>query len=475
MVVMPAAPALAEFSSSLRLNDVPAAVLRAAQVHVADSIGVALAAADPDESSSQALGQVSRLWSEGGGATVLGVGTRCTPDRAALVNGALAQALEMDDKHGPSLMRPGATVTPAALAIAEQHGSTIGQLVTAVVAGYEVMIRLGSVARERFLARGYHTSSLIGGFGAAAAVGNLRSASAAVIADALGIVGTFASGIQEATRTGSTSKILHGGWGAHAGIMAADLASCGITGPSSVFEGQSGFFLTHLSPVQGELDWGAVTEGLGSQWHLPDTAIKPYPCCQLLHSFIEGIKTLRPELQAAGIKTADIQGITCRLAEPGLTLVTQPADRKARPSEPHEARFSLPYVVAHTLEYGDVDLATFHAAALSDPAVQTLAAKVGVADDPDSDYPRHNPAVIDIAVGGRTFSKRVRYHPGCPEAPLTEQEILSKFASNSQWLLGSTAEQTGRRLLALPASAPVSELIEAVRQPAGEKGNQDRA
>src|ERR1019366_5537568 len=97
--------------------------------------------------------------------------------------------------------------------------------------------RLGFVAGERFLERGYHTSSLLGAFGAAAAVGRLVGARPNEILDALGISGTFASGIQESTRTGSTSKILHGGWGAHSGIIAIDLALAGITGPSSVFEG----------------------------------------------------------------------------------------------------------------------------------------------------------------------------------------------------------------------------------------------
>ena len=139
------------------------------------------------------------------------------------------------------------------------------EMIAAVTAGYEVMIRLGFVGGDRFLARGYHTSSLLGSFGAAASIGNLAGTAPEKIVDALGISGTFASGIQESTRTGSTSKILHGGWGAHAGMLAIDLAQAGITGPESVFEGKFGFFETHLTPIKGQLDFVTGGSGFGTQ------------------------------------------------------------------------------------------------------------------------------------------------------------------------------------------------------------------
>lgn len=451
-----------EFCSSLRAQDIPEEVRRAAQWHVVDSIGVSVAAADSHEETGRALRRAAGLWGPDSGATVLGTGQRLPAESAALINGSLAQALEMDDKHGSSLARPGSTVIPAALAVAECRDRSVGQLLTSVAAGYEVMIRLGFVAGKRFLARGYHTSSLIGGFGAVAAIGNLEQLTPEEITDALGIAGTFASGIQESTRTGSTSKVLHGGWGAHAGILATDLARSGITGPDSVFEGPFGFFNTHLAPIEGALDWQTAAAGLGTRWYLPDTAIKPYPCCQLLHAFIVGIKELLIDLARANVTVADIDRITCRLAEPGLTLVTEPVDRKLHPTEPHEARFSLPYVVAHTLIHGNVDLATFRPAALGDSAVGALAARVVTGEDPDSDYPAHCPAVIDIEAGGHTFHKRVPYHPGCPEAPMTEDDILDKFERNTAWLLGSSARKVGAELAGISEDSPVADMIEVL-------------
>lgn len=459
MVAKTLARTFAEFASDLTAADIPAEVRRSALWHIVDSIGVCIAAASPNEPSGRGPRDLADRWKTAGGATVFGVGTSCRPEFAAILNGALAQALEMDDKHGSSLARPGSTVTPAVLAIGEDRGVTLSEVVTAVIVGYEVMIRLGFVAGDRFLERGYHTSSLLGGFGAAAAVGRLLGCSVEQIVDAFGIAGTFASGIQESTRTGSTSKILHGGWGAHSGILATELARSGITGPDTVFEGRYGFFRTHLTPIAGELDWSTPIASLGSHWHLPATAYKPYPCCQLLHAFIEAAKQLLAELAAQNLRVDDIERISCWLAEPGLTLVTDPPGRKLAPEHAHEARFSLPFVVASALINGDVNLDTFRPSALIDPRIRALAAKVRWAEDADSDYPLHCPAILELEISGRAYRRHVPYHPGSPEAPLTEADVLDKFASNTTWLFGERAREIGATLTELPEAESLRRVV----------------
>jgi 2-methylcitrate dehydratase PrpD len=438
---------LAKFAAETTHADIPDDVRKAALWHIVDTIGVCIAAASPDEESGQVARRLAEKWQTESGATIFGINSKSRPEMAALLNGSLAQALEMDDKHGSSLARPGSTVTPAVLAVAQANNMSLNDVVTAVTVGYEVMIRLGFVGGERFLERGYHTSSLLGAFGTVAAVGSLLKSSVEDIMNGMGIAGTFAAGIQEATRTGSTSKILHGGWGAHSGIVALDLATAGITGPSTVFEGKFGFFNCFLTPITGQLDFAKAAEGLGSRWYLPETAYKPYPCCQLLHAFIEGAKQIREELKTAGKPLETITAISCQLAEPGLTLVTEPLDRKAAPSHPHEARFSLPYGVATTLLYGDVDVESFRPERLRDQEVLRLAKIVVSSEDPDSDYPLHCPAILEVTSLGKVYRRHVRFHPGSPEAALSQSDVLDKFARNSNWLYGMNARQIGTSLM----------------------------
>lgn len=441
------ASALAKFAADTTHAKIPDKVRKAALWHVLDTIGVCIAGANPQEESGVVARRLAEKWKARSGSMIFGLNTNCRPEMAALLNGSLAQALEMDDKHGSSLARPGSTVTPAVLAVAHANNMSLTDVVTAVTVGYEVMIRLGFVAGERFLERGYHTSSLLGAFGTVAAIGSLLRCSAGDIVNALGIAGTFAAGIQEATRTGSTSKILHGGWGAHSGVVALDLATAGITGPSSVFEGKFGFFNCFLTPISGELDFAKAADGLGSRWYLPETAYKPYPCCQLLHAFIEGAKQIRAELKEIGKPLDTIEQISCQLAEPGLTLVTEPRDRKAAPSHPHEARFSLPYGVATTLLYGDVDVESFRPERLRDPEVLRLAELVVTSEDPDSDYPQHCPAIIEVTALGKVHRRHIRFHPGSPEAALSESDVLDKFARNSAWFFGAGARDLGASLV----------------------------
>lgn len=441
------AVALADFAARTTHAAIPERVRKAALWHVLDTIGVCIAGASPREESGQAARHLAEKWKARPGAMIFGLNAACRPEMSALINGALAQALEMDDKHGSSLARPGSTVTPAVLAVGQANNMSLRDVVTAVTVGYEVMIRLGFVAGDRFLERGYHTSSLLGAFGTVAAIGSLLRASSEHIVHALGIAGTFAAGIQEATRTGSTSKILHGGWGAHSGIVALELATAGITGPASVFEGKFGFFRCFLTPITGELDFAKAADELGSRWYLPETAYKPYPCCQLIHAFIEGAKQIRAELKEAGKPLDTIEQISCQLAEPGLTLVTEPKDRKMRPAHPHEARFSLPYGVATTLLYGDVDVESFRPERLRDEEVLRLAELVVSSEDPDSDYPLHCPAIIEVTSLGKVHRRHVRFHPGSPEAALSESDVLDKFARNSAWFFGKNAREIGAALV----------------------------
>jgi 2-methylcitrate dehydratase PrpD len=154
------------------------------------------------------------------------------------------------------------------------------------------------------------------------------------------------------------------------------------------------------------------------------------------------------------------------LAEPGLTLVTEPKLNKLAPRHPHEARFSLPYGVATTLVHGDVDVESFRAERLKEPAVRRLAALVESSEDPSSDYPAHCPAILEITAAGKHYREHVPFHPGSPEAALSRGDVLDKFARNAGWLLGGDARTVAASLAQTPITISVDAMIRGIRSSA---------
>ena len=160
------------------------------------------------------------------------------------------------------------------------------------------------------------------------------------------------SGLLEANRTGGTVKRVHCGWAAHAGVVAADLAAHGLTGPPTVIEGRFGF----LHAFCGDrADVDAVTAGLGERWELPGIFFKPYPCNHFTHAGIDAAL----EMRARGVDPDDIVSIELGAPTAVLRTIAQPPEEKARPRSGYHAAFSGPYTVAAALVGGD-GLGVFH-------------------------------------------------------------------------------------------------------------------
>src|ERR1700751_1381801 len=194
--------------------------------------------AGSSSATPSAPGPAARAISSGHG------GAAVQANAAALANGALAHAFELDSLTRPGAgAHPGATVLPPALAITQERGSDGRALIAAFVAGNEVMIRIGRATGHTNEARGFHAPGTTGPFGSAAAVGRLLRVDAPMMLNALGIAGSTSAGLLEFARsgTGAMVKRLHLGRAAESGIMAASLAADGFTGPSSVLEGEAGF------------------------------------------------------------------------------------------------------------------------------------------------------------------------------------------------------------------------------------------
>jgi 2-methylcitrate dehydratase PrpD len=338
---------------------------------------------------------------------------------AALVNGTASHAFELDDYHNAKL-HPGAVVVPAAVALAEKLDAAGDRLVTAIAAGYEVMIR-SSLALNPSAARlrGWHLTGVCGPFGAAAACASLLGLDAEQTAWALGLAGTQGAGLWAFNADGTMSKRLHAGKAAHSGVLAAELAALGFTGPTQIYEYGDGGVLKAYSDAS---DPAPLTQDLGSVYHLDSTSIKPYSCCGSTHAYVDAALELRRKLGApwhgrrrVKIGLSKVVDVQCGFAY--------------APSSALNAQMSLRYVVAAALTDGQVLPPQFSDQRCADPALTALAESFELVPDPGLDqlYPAHFAGWVAAERDGDWVRVDVLDPSGSPAAPIDARGITEKF------------------------------------------------
>jgi 2-methylcitrate dehydratase PrpD len=314
-----------------------------------------------------------------------------------------------------------------------------------------------------FFERGQHATSICGAVGAAVASAMLSGLDAEGIGHAAGIAASMGSGLLEANRTGGTVKRVHCGWAAHSGVIAAELARHGLTGPPTVIEGRFGF----LHAFCGDrADVAAVVDGLGERWELPGIFFKPYPCNHFTHAGIDAAL----QLGARGVKPDDIEELELGLPSPVLRTIAEPIEEKARPRSGYHAAFSGPYTVAAALAGGSglgLGHEDFTDAAAADPTLLALAAKVRCVSDARCDeiFPRQFPAVLRaVLTDGTRHEVRVDVNRGGPENPLTSEELSTKFSLNARRTISDdAAAQVADAAFALPHGGSVQMLMDLLR------------
>lgn len=426
-----AAERFAAFSSSLTVEQIPDEVVEAGKLHILDALGCGLAAhaLDVAPATREAMAEMGGT----GPATAIGVSAGLPPAEAALVNGVTCHALDFDDTHTGSIAHVSVAVVPAALAAAQSDGATGADLLAAVIAGNEIVTRLGMAVGSAFHARGFHPTSVCGVFGATAAACRLQSLEPPTVTNALGIAGSMASGLLEFLADGSSTKQLHPGWAAHSALIASRLAAHGATGPASIFEGRFGIYRAF---VERDVDAGALTDDLGRNWETPRIAFKPYPACHYIHASLDATAQVLAE---APVSVEDIEEIVALTTEAGVPLVLEPLADKHRPRTLYEAKFSLPYSIARLLLRGQVDVSSYTDEAITDRDVLELAAKVSYEVKDYETFPRALPGGIRIHTrDGRTLEAELSYQRGGPENPMTPDEVREKFRTNAALALSAS-------------------------------------
>src|SRR5690242_7504838 len=329
---------LAEYAAALRYEDLPAPIVRQAKDCITDTVAAAICGSALPW--SRIVIDYAERTGPGGKCHVLGrSGPAVQAPSAALANGALAHAFELDSLTRPGAgAHPGATVLPPALAVAQEHGADGRALIAAFVAGNEVMIRIGRATGHTNEARGFHAPGTTGPFGGAVAAGHLLRLNPARMTNALGIAGSLCGGLLEfAKGDGGMVKRLHLGRASEAGVLAASLAAAGFTGPRTVIEGEFGFLRVFCS----EFDESHLTRGLGSDFVVLSTVLKRYPLHATAHAAVKAVRDLQAE---HGFTAPEIEAITvtgnARMVE--RHNIPEPGDLML-------AQYSIPFCVALAL------------------------------------------------------------------------------------------------------------------------------
>jgi 2-methylcitrate dehydratase PrpD len=338
---------------------------------------------------------------------------------AALVNGTSVHAFELDDYHQAKL-HAGAVVIPAAIAMAEKLGSDGKELVTAIAAGYEVMIRSSLASNPSATRlRGWHITGIYGPFGAAAACAVLMGLDEERTAWALGLAGTQGAGVWAFNADGAMSKRLHAGKAAHSGVMAAELAHLGFTGPTQIYEYHDGGVLKAYSDAS---DPAPLTADLGRVWHVESNSVKPYSCCGSTHSYVDAARTLRAKL---GTPWDAKRPVRVGLAK----VVDVQCGFDYRPTTALNAQMSARYVVAAALMEGQALPPQFTDEKIADPALVDLAQRIELIHDPALDklYPGHFAGWIAAQSGNEWVRADVLDPSGSPATPIDARGITEKF------------------------------------------------
>jgi 2-methylcitrate dehydratase PrpD len=393
-----------------------------------------------------------------GRSTVIGRKQTVAAPAAALCNGTAMHGFELDDLLDEAIVHPGAIVVPAALAAAESVGAPGSRLLLGIIAGYEILNRVGLAVGLEPAHRGYHKTSVIGPVGAAVAAGVVMGLKPEQLSAAAGLACSTASGIKSfaAGTGGGMMKRMHAGRAAESGVRMAQLAARDFTGPPTAIDGRFGLLeVFGGKTARPEL----LTAGLGKDWAMQCVYVKVYPCCSWIQAAVQQLVALRGPQP---LRPRDIRQVRI-----GVSAYAARNNGEPAPVDTMGAQYSFPYCAALALTANPSEPALYREDAIDDPARRELARRVElfVDNEMEAAYPRHYGSRIELllANGERRASFVLDPH-GMPADPCDDQERLDKFArlaahSKSTAAVNDITRAVGRS----EQLASVRELTELIR------------
>ncbi len=411
---------LAEAFSTWQLSDLPDQAIAMAKRDLLDMAGICVSARN-----NEYIQQLVRAWDADGPCTAIGHSRGFDTAGAAFVNGTATHGEDFDDTLEGAPIRVGAMVLPAVLAAGERFNLSGERVLTGMIAGLEAVCRLNHVAAGFMHKACFHPVGVIGALGASMGVGTALSLDAKRLSMAMGVAGSFSSGIIEFLTDGAWTKRIHPGWAAQSGLRAALIAREGFFAPRTILEGGHNFFKA-FAPTATP-DYSHLVEGLGDDFYMSRIAFKPYACGTMIHPYIDCMI----ELAERGIQAEEIESILCPTGEGLVHRLWEPLEAKQAPSSGYAGKFSMPYCMAVGFYDRDAGLGQFTDARVREPALIELAGKIRYEIDPANEYPRNYSGHIRVRLhnGDEIAIDRPCFRGGARQ-PLTDQEIQEKFDAN---------------------------------------------
>lgn len=433
---------LAAYVEGLTFDAIPHDVRERAKVLTLDFLGSTIRARHEAESTPALLAMVTALALDGNGhSTVFGDGKSWTPAVAALLNGALGHSLDFDDTHADSSLHPSAPVVPAAFAVGEMVGASGRDVLTAIVAGYEVCCRLGNALDPTaHYARGFHPTATAGTYGAAAAAAKLFGLSQQQIVAAFGVSGSQAAGSLQFLVNGGWNKRYQVGAAAMNGVIAATLARNDFVGATQSVEGRHGLLVGYSDDAHPE----KAVAGLGTVYETMNIGVKPYPSCRYTHAALDALIAMRRDYNLTPDR---VKRVEIGLHRNGITL-TGDAATKRHPSSIVGGQFSMFFTGAVALDQGRFGWDDY--ARLGDAAVDALADRFDVVRDIRLEGKAHPfGARVSIATEDGVHECVYADPSGEPSSFPDAQAMAQKFLQLARPVLNGGAETFADAIMAL--------------------------
>ncbi len=438
-----------------RQAGLPAELRAKTRMHVADAVGIALAARRTTTLASEAIAAVS-AGGASGQCSVIGDSAKLPPAMAAFANSALIHILDFDDIHDIARLHPSSVTLPAALAAAELAGAGGDAVVDGVALGNELMCRLGLVWNPTGTGpvSDWFTTQLFGYMGGVVSAGVVLGLSEDQMTSALGLAYMQSAGGKEAGfGVGATARAIYPAFAAMGSVHACLLSRAGIVGPQGAFDGNAGLFRILFGRQADEQQLASLLDE--TSWLFRDTEIKPWPSCRLSHPYIAAAQALRKQLR--GAVDNEVQSIEVAVNASAAKLC-HPLEQRRRPQTLQDAKYSVPYMTAFALTTDVIDLSTLNDGILADTKLQALADRITIHETlPDT--PGHPPAEIVIkTVDGRTLEMRDKW-----KSMLPEEGVWRKFNACLEQAGVGRADQAWQRLNALDGEKNITALLSALQ------------